>query len=298
LVGEYVVTQHDCQGRRVAPDSIGLAAYTMDSHSVQRYVRNGAVRNEGDVQVPVSAPYPVSYRAMTPKRGECRNLLVPVCLSASHIAFGSVRMEPVFMILGQSAATAACLTFDQGAGAAQPVAVQDVAVDKLQARLKTDGQRLTWSGSAIPSIDPASLEGVVVDEPMAEVQGQWLPGSAVGHFVGDAYLHDRNESKGLGRVRYPLRVPREGRYEVRLYYTPHANRASNVPVALRHAEGEESFTVNQKTLPTPGRYDRPLGVYRFAPDAESWLEIRNEATDGYVVADAVQLVPEADNAGK
>ncbi len=136
MVGEAVMTEAHCTGRRRAEDSIGLAAYGMDSHNVQRYVADGAARNEGDVQVPVRAPYPVSYRAITPRRAEVTNLLVPVALSASHIAYGSIRMEPVFMVLGQSAATAASLAID-GNGV-----VQDVAYEKLRGRLLRDGQIL------------------------------------------------------------------------------------------------------------------------------------------------------------
>ena len=104
MISEYVMTEHECRGKRVAADSIGLGAYGMDSHNTQRYVDAAEhVRNEGDVQVPVAGPYPVGYRAIVPKAAECTNLLVPVCLSASHIAYGSIRMEPVFMVLGQSA---------------------------------------------------------------------------------------------------------------------------------------------------------------------------------------------------
>jgi hypothetical protein len=138
MTGELVMTEHYCRGARTAEDSVGLAAYGMDSHNVQRYVADGAARNEGDVQVPVAGPYPVSYRAITPRRAEATNLLVPVALSASHIAYGSIRMEPVFMILGQSAATAASLAIDAGA------AVQDVPYAALRDRLLQDGQILQW----------------------------------------------------------------------------------------------------------------------------------------------------------
>jgi hypothetical protein len=137
MTGALVMTQHHCQGREVAADSAGMAAYTMDSHNVQRYVdAQGFARNEGDVQVGGFPPYPVSYRAIVPVKEECENLIVPVCLSASHIAYGSIRMEPVFMVLGQSAATAAACAIDD------KVAVQDVDYAKLRARLLKDGQVL------------------------------------------------------------------------------------------------------------------------------------------------------------
>jgi hypothetical protein len=112
LDGEYVMTQRNCEGIEVVDDGVGMAAYGMDSHNCNRIVVGGMVKNEGDVQVRVPSPYPISYRSITPKRSECTNLLVPVCVSSSHIAYGSIRMEPVFMVLGQSAAVAASLAID------------------------------------------------------------------------------------------------------------------------------------------------------------------------------------------
>ncbi len=127
MIGEYVMTQYNCEGLEVAEDAVGMGAYGMDSHNTQRYVTaEGWVKNEGNVEAKVQAPYPISYRSITPKREECTNLLVPVCLSASHIAFGSIRMEPVFMVLGQSAATAAGLAVDGD------MPVQNVAYENLQ----------------------------------------------------------------------------------------------------------------------------------------------------------------------
>lgn len=136
MVSDFVMTEHHCMGRQPVPESIGLAAYTMDSHNVQRYEWNGMVKNEGDIQVPIPGPYPVSYRAIVPKAGECENLLVPWSLSASHIAFGSIRMEPVFMILAQSAAIAADLCLDQD------LAVQELEYTDLRPALLRAGQVL------------------------------------------------------------------------------------------------------------------------------------------------------------
>ena len=138
MISEYVMTQHNCEGTRTVEDSIGLAAYTMDSHHVQRYVKNARVWNEGDVEVGGFPPYPIAYRAIRPRMEECSNLLVPVCLSASHIAYGSIRMEPVFMVLGQSAATAACMAIDNN------TSVQKVNIVQLQERLRKAGQILAW----------------------------------------------------------------------------------------------------------------------------------------------------------
>ena len=136
MIGEYVMTEHNCRGKEVVEDPVGLGAYNMDSHNCQRVVVNGMVKNEGNVEVGVPAPYPVSYRSITPKRSECSNLLVPVCLSSSHIAYGSIRMEPVFMVLGQSAATAASLAIDRHSS------VQEVDYEQLRTILLKDKQRL------------------------------------------------------------------------------------------------------------------------------------------------------------
>ena len=139
MISDYVMTEHECRGVRTAADPIGLAAYGMDSHNTQRYVdAAGHVRNEGDVQVAVAGPYPVGYRAIVPKAAECTNLLVPVCLSASHIAYGSIRMEPVFMVLGQSAGAAAAQAVGDG------VDVQRIDFQRLRERLLQDRQVLAW----------------------------------------------------------------------------------------------------------------------------------------------------------
>ena len=138
MMGDYVMTENDILDKRETPRSVGMGSYAMDSHNVQRYVKpDGYVQNEGDIGAKVPEPYEISYGALVPRQEECANLLVPVCASSSHIAFGSIRMEPVFMILGQSAATAAVQAIDND------VAVQEVDYEALKQRLLADGQRLT-----------------------------------------------------------------------------------------------------------------------------------------------------------
>jgi hypothetical protein len=135
--GEFIMTENELLKKRPTPDSVGMGSYTIDSHNVQRYITpEGYVQNEGDIGVPTQGPYQVAYGSLLPKKGQCENLLVPVCISSSHIAFGSIRMEPVFMILGQSAATAAMIAIDSN------IAVQDVPYAKLRERLLQDGQIL------------------------------------------------------------------------------------------------------------------------------------------------------------
>jgi hypothetical protein len=139
MVSDYVMTEKNCRESIQVPDVIALAAYTMDSHNCQRIVKNGVAHNEGDVQVGGFPPYPISYRSIIPKQLECENLLVPICLSASHIAYGSIRMEPVFMVLGHSAADAAQMAIVKN------IPLQKIDVKMLQQRLLNEKQILKWT---------------------------------------------------------------------------------------------------------------------------------------------------------
>lgn len=287
MVGDYVMTQHNCQGREQVTDAVGLAAYTMDSHNVQRYVDDkGQVRNEGDVQVGGFPPYGISYRALIPREQECTNLLAPVCLSATHISYGSIRMEPVFMVLGQSAATAACQAIDGG------VAIQRVDYGQLKERLLADQQVLAWTAPAsarAASFDPKKLPGIVLDDESLERTGEWQQSSSVGGFVGSGYWHDGHEGKKVARFTTVLNAAAE--YEVRLAYTPNPNRATKVPITIRHADGETTVTVNQQKMPAIDKAFTSLGKFRFAAGQAAMVTISNSGADGYVVVDAVQFLP-------
>lgn len=138
MVGEFVMTENELLKRQPTPKPVGMGSYTMDSHNVQRYIKpDGFVQNEGDIGVSTKGPYSISYESLVPKREDCENLIVPVCVSASHIAFGSIRMEPVFMILGQSGAAAAAIAIEN------EIAVQDVDYDQLRKDLDAKGQILS-----------------------------------------------------------------------------------------------------------------------------------------------------------
>ena len=140
MISDYVMTDNNCLGYATVSDSIGLASFHMDSHHCRRVVIDGRVVNEGDVEIPIS-PYPISYRSIRPKAEQCSNLLVPVCLSSSHIAYGSIRMEPVFMILGQSAGVAVAIAHRNNSS------VQQVHYDELKQELLKANQVLEWDDS-------------------------------------------------------------------------------------------------------------------------------------------------------
>ena len=284
MIGGYVMSEKNCKRREIVEDSVGMGAYNMDSHNVQRYItKEGFVRNEGDIQIG-TRPYPISYRSITPKAEECTNLLVPVCLSATHIAYGSIRMEPVFMILGQSAATAAVLALEGD------LAVQDVPYAKLKEHLLKDGQILSYTGpKSARGLDPQKLEGVVVDDTQASQNGEWTESGSAKSFVGDGYAHDGNADKGAKSLTFRAKLPKAGRYELCLGFRPSKSQATNTPVLIKHAKGNTKLTVNQRKEVTPFNWV-PLGEFEFKAGDAGFVEITNGGADGRVAVDGVRWV--------
>jgi hypothetical protein len=285
LVGGYVMSEKNCKRREIVEDSVGMGAYNMDSHNVQRYItKEGFVRNEGDIQIG-TRPYPISYRSITPKPGECSNLLIPVCLSASHIAYGSIRMEPVFMVMGQSAATAAVIAIETGKD------LQQIDYAKLKERLLADGQVLDFESPPMPenvSISKEKLGGIVVDDMEAELTGFSSIGHTTPGFVGEGYRHDGDTAKGEQRARFTPELPAAGDYRVAITYGALANRSATVTVVIHHADGESTVMVNQQKKAAEKDVLQPLGVFRFERGRAGWLEIRNEGSRGHVIVDAAQ----------
>jgi hypothetical protein len=287
MIGDYVMTEKNCKRLEIVEDSVGMGAYNMDSHNIQRFVtKEGFVRNEGDVQVG-SRPYPVSYRSIRPKAAECTNLLVPVCLSASHIAYGSIRMEPVFMVLGQSAATAAVHAIEQG------TTVQGIDYAKLKEQMLKDGQMLDFESPPAPavhSIKKADIKGIVIDDSEAELTGFESEGHTTGGFVERGYRHDGDSLKGEQKAKFTPALPKSGKYTVAISYGALANRASNIPVTIHHADGDTVVVVNQKKKPTGKDNFHPLGSFRFEAGKSGYIEISNKGTSGHVIIDAAQFV--------
>ncbi|MCP4171057.1 MAG: FAD-dependent oxidoreductase [Fuerstiella sp.] len=281
MIGDYVMTEHDCLDRVETPHSVGMGSYTLDSHNVQRYITpDGRVQNEGDIGVRAPRPYEIAYGSIVPKKAQCQNLLVPVCVSSSHIAFGSIRMEPVFMVLGQSAATAACLSLDND------VAVQDLPYDKLKTRLLADGQVLEMDDPY--AVSSRKLKGTVVDDGSASFVGQWLRSAANKPFVNGGYQHNGNVDRGQKSAVFEAEL-KPGSYEVRLSYPPNSNRAQNVPVTVIHAAGTKTLIVNQREEPPIDGIFISLGRFSFKDVAR--VEVSTADTNGHVIVDAVQFLP-------
>lgn len=288
MIGEFVMTANELLKKQPTPESVGMGSYTMDSHNVQRYITpEGFVQNEGDIGVSTRGPYQIAYGSMVPKVGQCENLLVPVCVSSSHIAFGSIRMEPVFMILGQSAATAAAMAIDSG------IAVQAVPYQQLRKRLTANGQVLELPASArwgTKGVDPGSLKGIVLDDASAKTKGHWKASSSSTKYLASGYRHDSNARDGKLEARFELKL-KAGRYEVRIAYTAHGNRATNVPVEIHHAGGIAKVTVNQRKAPPIDGLFLKLGVFEFAPGKPAALVVSNRDVNGYVIIDGAQFIP-------
>jgi hypothetical protein len=279
MISAYVMTQANCQGKEVVTDGIGMAAYTMDSHNCQRIVVNDMVKNEGDVQVGGFGPYPISYRAIIPRAKECKNLLVPVCLSASHIAYGSIRMEPVFMVLAQAAATAASMAIQAKAD------VQEVNVQQLQQALRTN-----------PLAD-GSLPEIVVDNSDAahvQIKGNWTTIEHIGY--GPSLLTAEGPSAEDRSVQYKPVIEKEGNYQIYTYMLPgYNNLASQTIITVFDGSKESKVTLKKTDIQLQGQTSGEwvlVGKYKLPAGSKASVTIQAANADGAVVADAVLMVPE------
>jgi hypothetical protein len=261
LVGELVMTQKHCDGLEVVKDGVGMAAYGMDSHTCQRVVINGMVKNEGDVQIPVAGPFPISYRSLVPKQSECKNLLVPVCLSASHIAFGSIRMEAVFMVMAQSAATAAVMAIDGG------LDVQNINVTELQNRL-----------AANPLLNNKTLEILVDndDKDQVIINGNW--DNVTGGYGKNLLISKKSDEKKS--VKYIPEIRKKGKYAIYAYISEEENKSSSA-YSYTVSDGKRNIAVTRnpsdiKVLGTNNESNGEwvnLGTYKLKAGKKAFVEV-------------------------
>jgi hypothetical protein len=277
MVSDLVLTEHHTFGREIAPRSIGLGSYGTDVHEIRRIVKDGVVSREGKVAGGRSGfgPYQIGYGAIIPKASECQNLFATFALSASHTAFASIRMEPVFMVTSQSAATAACLAIDEG------VSVQELDYDTLRPRLVADGQVLAGS----PKKSRHKLEGIVLDDTAARFTGSWAKSNGQPPHVGAYYRHDANQKRGEKTATFNPVIPAAGDYEIRLLYTSHENRSSKTAVTILNAGKEHTQRVNQRKAPGS------LGVFPLPAGSSLKITVSNQDADGFVVVDGLQIIP-------
>jgi FAD dependent oxidoreductase len=280
MIGAYIMTQNNCQGRTIVDDGIAKGAYNMDSHNAERIVTNGMVKNEGDVQLGGINPYPIAYRAITPKAEECTNLMVPVCLSASHMAYGSIRMEPVFMVLAQSAAYAACQAIDHHE------TIQDIDTRQLQAEL----QQNPLADNSIPEIllDNDDTTGITLT-------GDWQRQTSGGY--GPSFLQHIDDN--IATVQFKTHIQQTATYQIYTYIPHVEHAAASTTVQLTTGNTSTTKQINtgnlQITGQTSGEWVK-LGTLHLNANDHLTVTISNQPTTnpnitGTTVADAILLAP-------
>jgi len=271
LHSEYVMSQKNCQGIETVGDAIGMAAYGMDSHNCQRLVVNGMVKNEGDVQFHGFDPYPISYKSLVPKKEECINLLVPVCVSATHIAYGSIRMEPVFMVLGQSAGIASSLAIDQ------QVPVQDIDVRRLRNILSQN-----------PYLDNSIPEILVDDTDIDKVKQSSFWAKRIGGNYKTSYVSPWKYEEGAFYSFLPV-VKKTGNYKVYFYCTvlDDGELPDLMALDILHSGGKNRVFIEPKQ--SKGDWVL-LGSFPFQQGQDASITVNGDGSKGPLFADAVILI--------
>jgi hypothetical protein len=300
MIGEYVVSQNDILKQAGKEDPIAVSSFPIDSHDCQRVGTQHFVWNEGTIG-PLRMqgrrhgyPYHIPYRAITPKAAECTNLLVPVALSCTHVGLCSIRVEPTWMVLGQSAGIAAALSAKHG------VAVQKLSYDALQKRLSAQKIVLdlpVLGRNSEPSTTDRSgelgkLPAMVLDDTQAELRGPWSHSTRFKPHTGAGYHHDEKRGDGTCEAVFRCKVPHTGSYQLQMAYSAHETRATRVPVTVRNGGTTVELLVDQ-TLPIPaGTGFRSIGKVQLQKEVETTITVRNAGTNGFVILDALQLVAE------
>ncbi|MCF7784478.1 MAG: FAD-dependent oxidoreductase [Prosthecobacter sp.] len=298
MIGEYVVSQKDIMDEPKKDDPIIVSSFPIDSHDCQRVGTKDMVVDEGTI-MPVRMagrrhgyPYHIPYRAILPKAAECDNLLVPVALSCTHVGISSIRVEPTWMILGQSAGIAAAMS------AKQNLAVQKLPYPALRERLLAQKQVLELpvlpdlppEAKGAMNVDPKTLPGIVLDDSEAELQGQWSHSSGFKPHIGTGYLHDDKRADGQSIALWRCKAPKTGRYEVRMAYSPHETRATKVPVTIQCSGRKTDIAVDQTQSLAAGEAFRTIGSVQLDGGVETTITVGNAGTDGFVILDALQLI--------
>ncbi|NDV81904.1 FAD-dependent oxidoreductase [Bacteroides sp. 51] len=279
MIGEIVMTQHHCQGREAITDGVGWAAYTMDSHNCDRHVVNGMTKNEGNVEIGGFGPYPVSYRSIIPQKKEATNLLVPVCLSASHISYGSIRMEPVFMVLAQSSAIAACMAIDKHENVVQDVDAAEI-MDEFWSNPLADGSQ--------PEIliDNNDTRRVVVT-------GEWK--TEMWKAYGLNFFTDDSKGSVAKSLKYTPQVAKDNEYTLYMYFPKVDEATSKTTIKVFDGSQLHDVVVKREDIVVEGQTSGEwvnIGKYRLPAGDNSYVELSNQGADGVVVADAVLFIPD------
>lgn len=300
MEGMYVISQKDILESPRKDDPIAISSFPIDSHDCQRVALDGGVINEGTI-FPVRRAsgqgyaYHVPYRSILPQPEQCDNLVVPVALSCTHVGISSLRIEGTWMIIGQSAGIAAAVAADSD------VAVQQLPYLQLRKRLLEQGQVLVLPEvSDLPaskdSIAANDLPGIVLDDAAAKLTGDWSRSTNFKPYVANGYVFTgendpTSEGDGKSTATFRFQVPKSGDYQLLMAYSAHETRATNVPVIVSSGAREQQFTVDQTAALPSGQHFRHLGNVQLKGGVETTITVSNQGTTGFVIVDALQLLP-------
>lgn len=303
MKGLHVISQKDIIDSPEKDDPIAISSFPIDSHDCQRVaLKDGGVINEGTI-FPVRVPgtplgyaYQVPYRSVLPQPGQCGNLLVPVALSCTHVGISSLRIEGAWMAIGQGAGVAAALA------AKKNIAVQDLPYPLLRERLEAQGQVLALPKAPAKAAAPKaadfipvkSLRGIVLDDADAECAGDWTHSTNFKPSIGRGYHVSGQKdaaNDGKATATFRVKVPKSGPYQVLMAYSAHETRAKGVPVLITSGTRETKLRVDQSQPLPAGQVFRPIGTAELTAGSETVIQIQSTGTTGFVILDALQLIP-------
>jgi len=302
MQGLYVISQKDILDLPSKDDPIAISSFPIDSHDCQRIaLLGGGVVNEGTI-FPVRRTNPkqgyayhVPYRSIVPKPDQCNNLLVPVALSCTHVGISSLRIEGAWMIIGQSAGIAAALV------AKRDVDVQELPYSELRERLLAQHQVLELPNvTDLPptqrSIAAKTLPGIVLDDESATMAGPWSHSTNFKPHIENGYRFSGEHGSttpgdGQATATFNFKVPKSGAYQMLISYSAHETRATNVPVIVASGSYHKELSVDQTKPLLAGKLFNPVGIVQLSSEVESTIMISNNQTVGFVIVDAIQLLP-------
>jgi len=284
MLGSYVMKQQDAWASVEKKDGIGIGSYFMDCHTVQQIITPGGWQTqEGEMEHAPFKPYEISYGSLIPKQTDCENLLVTVCMSASHTIYGSLRMEPVFMMTGHAAGLAAAMTVES------QKAVQQIDVVKLRTKLSAQGQILKYASKPGFFIEKNTYDGYVMDDTDAEMKGDWLHSISTAPFLLYNYQFALQSPVETASATYQPKFTEDGLYEVQLMYSADKNRSKKAKVLIKCEEEEHTLQVDMTKKDPNGSQWHSLGIFRFSKNDNAKVIISNQGDGGVVVADGLRF---------
>ena len=285
--GEYIMVQQDAWENPTKEDAVAIGSYFLDCHFVSSVInKRGFHMEEGAFDYTPYRPYEIPYRSITPKKEECTNLLVPVCMSASHVICASLRMEPVYMMLGQAAADAAALAIRDG----KPV--QGIDVKQLQKVLREQKQIIRFKPPLGMYLKPEQFEGIVMDDAdLGLGEAAWQHSTSQGPFMNYDYRFQPARPDGGAEAVFKPELPGKGKYEVQIMYSPSGNRTKKADVTVYDKKGAHPCPVDMTVSPrADGGYWHSLGTFTHDPKKPLKVVITNKGESGIVVMDAVRFI--------